>query len=397
MDPPIKPFKINIPNSDLARLKKKLELVEFPDELPVSDSWEYGVPITDMKRLVGYWREGYDWRQHEAELNRMPQFTTSIDVDGFGPINIHFVHKRSKRKGAIPLIFCHGWPGSFIEIVKILPLLVDPSGDDPAFDVIAPSLPNFGFSEGPSKPGFGVHQYAESLHKLMLKLGYDKYVTQGGDWGFSVTRFMGIRYPGHCVASHLNYLWVNPPKLFKQPLLYLQNLLPYSKKEKEGLARTKWFYDQGYGYNVEQSTRPATIGFALEDSPVALLAWIYEKLHDWTDSYPWSDDEILTWISIYLFSDAGPAASARIYYETTHPSHCEHLEYNPKVKLGLSTFPGDLVVSPWCCRRTLGPVVFDAVHEEGGHFAAYEKPELLVGDLRTMFGINGGACGIALQ
>ncbi len=161
---------------------------------------------------------------------------------------------------------------------------------------MAPSLPNFGFSSGPSKPDFGIKQYAECLHKLMLKLGYTKYATQGGDWGYAITRLIGFEYgPRYCVASHLNYIIANPPKPTSNPLLYLQYLLlPRTAQEKTGLARTEWFHTQGYGYNVEQTTRPATIGAALADSPVALLAWIYEKLHDWTDSYPWTDDEMLT-------------------------------------------------------------------------------------------------------
>ena len=228
-----------------------------------------------------------------------------------------------------------------------------------------------------------------------------KTVTQGGDWGYAITRVIGIQYPKHCIASHLNYIRANPPTLLKHPLLYLQYLLPRTQKEKEGLARTEWFHKQGYGYNVEQTTRPATIGAALADSPIGLLAWIYEKLHDWTDSYPWTDDEILTWVSIYQFSKAGPAASALIYYEAqnTHPYSREdprQVQYNAPVKLGLSYFPKDLLVFPRCYGRTLGPVVFEAVHDEGGHFAAYEKPDLLVGDLRKMFGPRGGARNVAL-
>jgi len=225
-------------------------------------------------------------------------------------------------------------------------------------------------------------------------------VTQGGDWGYAITRLIGIQYPQHCVASHLNYIRANKPTPLKHPLLYLQSLLPHTAAEKAGLERTSWFYKHGLGYNIEQTTRPATIGAALADSPVGLLAWIYEKLHDWTDSYPWTDDEILTWVSVYWFSTAGPAASARIYYEAqnTHPHPREDkrmLQYNPGVKLGLSYFPRDLIVLPTCYGRTLGPVVFEKVHSEGGHFAAYERPELLVGDLRAMFGTGGGAQDVA--
>ena len=251
----------------------------------------------------------------------------------------------------------------------------------------------------------------------MLKLGYNKYgptslfpmflflltfsiVTQGGDWGYAITRLIGALYPSHCIASHLNYIRAKPPTLLSHPLLYLRSLLPLSATEKAGLARTAWFREQGYGYNTLQTTRPATIGAALADSPVALLAWIYEKLHDWTDAYPWADDEILTWVCIYQFSAAGPAASARIYYEAqnTYPYDREdkrQMEYNGKVKLGLSYFPRDLLVYPKTYGRTLGDVVFEKFHSEGGHFAAWEKPELLAGDLKSMFGKGGGAEDVA--
>lgn len=207
---------------------------------------------------------------------------------------------------------------------------------------------------------------------------------------------MGIQYPESCLASHVNYVRVTEaPSFFKSPLQYLQHsVLPYSDGEKAGLERTRWFHREGYGYNLEQSTKPSTLGFALADSPVALLAWIYEKLHDWTDDYAWTDDEILTWISVYQFSKAGPAANVRIYYESKH-AHAEEvtkgLEYVPNVLLGLSYFPKDLVVPPQTWGRTLGPVVFEAVHSDGGHFAAHERPKVLAEDLQKMFGEGGGA------
>lgn len=268
--------------------------------------------------------------------------------------------------------------------------------DGPSFHVVAPPLPNFGFSDAVQKKGFSIPQYAEVVHKLMLKLGYDQYVTQGGDWGFMITRFVGAAYPKHCLASHLNFVRVHqPPTLTKSPLLYLRHVLtPYDALDKAGLARTAWFRNEGIGYNMTQSTKPSTLGFALADSPVALLAWIYEKLHDWTDNYPWDDDEILTWISIYQFSKAGPAASLRIYYEAKHSQVDEYAQgvaYVPDVLLGVSLFPKDVVVPPRRWAKLLGPVVFDAAHTKGGHFAAHERPEQLVKDLRTMFGGGGGA------
>jgi len=223
-------------------------------------------------------------------------------------------------------------------------------------------------------------------------------VTQGGDWGYAVTRTMGFLYPQHCKASHLNFARAQPPTWTANPLLALQHALtPYTAREKEGLARMEWFANEGSGYNKQQGTKPQTVGYALQDSPVALLAWIYEKLHDWTDSYPWTDDEILTWVSIYYFSTAGPAASARIYYESLHSNVLNYTilaKWTPGVKLGLAYFPRELIPVPKTWGRTLGPVVFESEYDSGGHFAAHERPEAIVDDLRKMFGKKGGAYGV---
>jgi hypothetical protein len=220
-------------------------------------------------------------------------------------------------------------------------------------------------------------------------------VTQGGDWGFIITRLIAHLYPQHCLASHINHVYAHPPSPTKHPLLWLQNLLtPYSAAEKAGLERTAWFRDNGFGYNHLQSSKPSTISFSLADSPVGLLAWIYEKLHDWTDGYPWTDDEILTWVCIYWFSRAGPGASTRIYYEAWNAEKertKKAWEHSGTVLLGNSNFPRDLVVVPRWYGRTLGNVVFEKYHDVGGHFASWETPELLVGDLREMFGEGGGA------
>lgn len=396
----IKPFKISVPDSDIEKLKEKLSLTAFPQAVDFSDSWDYGAPLKDIKRLAEYWQNGFDWRAAEAKLNaELPQFTTTVSTDGFGDLEVHFVHQKSALPDSIPLLFCHGWPGSFLEVIKILPLLAKPSSaGQPSFHVVAPSLPNFGFSSKVTKPGFGPPQHAEVCHELMLQLGYDKYATQGGDWGYSITRLMGIQYPHHVLASHLNFVRVTaPPKFSEAPAQYLRHaVLPYSQAEREGLARTQWFTNRGFGYNLEQSTRPHTLGFALADSPAALLAWIYEKLHDWADGYPWADDEVLTWVGIYAFSAAGADASVRIYYENMNAGvHAAAGGYVPHVPLGLSYFPRDVVVPPSTWGHTLGPVVFEKRHEDGGHFAAYERPEKLVEDLRTMFGKGGGAAHVA--
>ncbi|KAI1144451.1 alpha/beta-hydrolase [Hypoxylon sp. FL0543] len=401
----VEPYRIYVPDSAIEKLKAKLELATFPAETSFSNDRNYGAPLDDIKRLARVWREKYDWRAAEAELNeKLPQFTTTIGVEGHEDLRIHFVHKKSEKPGAIPLLFCHGWPGSFLEVSKILPLLTSGGeGDEPTFHVVAPSLPNFGFSQRVSRPGFGVPQYAEVCHKLMQRLGYERYATQGGDWGFMITRAMGRRYPSHVAASHVNFVLARPPSPLRSPLLVLRHALGwYSAHERAGLERSARFRAEGDGYGRVQTTRPHTLGFALADSPVALLAWVFEKLRDWTDDYAWTDAEVLTWVGVYQFSEAGADASLRIYYEAVHQpggggggggGAMDVMGWNGGVPLGISYFPRDVVVLPSSWGRTLGPVVFERRHEEGGHFAAYEKPELLVGDLREMFAKNGGLGG----
>ena len=212
------------------------------------------------------------------------------------------------------------------------------------------------------------------------------------------SRTIGLLFPEHCLASHINMIrTLGPPTWTKHPLLALQNALtPFSARDHAGFARTKWFVEEGTGYRQEQSTKPQTLGYSLADSPVGVLAWIYEKLHDWTDDYHWTDDEILTWISIYWFSTAGPTASLRIYYEATHVApggvHRDRTsQWIPKVKLGLLHSPKELSVIPHIWARTLGPTVFESEKTKGGHFAAWEIPDEVIGDLQKMFG-KGGPC-----
>lgn len=209
---------------------------------------------------------------------------------------------------------------------------------------------------------------------------------------------MGTLYPQHCKASHLNYIVGEAPKWTGNPLLALQHATtPYTQREKDALARRNWFLKEGSGYRNEQGSKPQTLGYALHDSPVALLAWIYEKLHDWTDSYPWTEDEILTWVSIYYFSTAGPAASIRIYYEALHTEFLDRArlsQWTPGVKLGFAYFPREISPVPRTWGRTLGPVVFESEYDSGGHFAAWERPDAIVADLQKMFGRDGGAYGV---
>lgn len=400
----IKPYRIEVNESRLQDLKTRLSLARFPDELDAAE-WDMGAPLADVKRLAKHWETSYDWKKAEDELNKLPNFVTDIQCDGFDPLAIHFIHIRSNVKGAIPLLWIHGWPGHVYEGIKLMKPLTE-GGDGvekPAFDLVVPSLPNFGFSEGPRKRGFALTQYAETLNKLMLKLGYNEYVTQGGDWGTHISRALAHLFPAHCKATHLNMDAADPPSFLKNPFLTLQHAVtPYTQRERDGRTRSAWFNEEGRGYNLEQSTKPQTIGYGLADSPVALLAWIYEKLHDWAHAYPWTADEVCTWVSIYWFSTAGPAASARIYYEHKHsadparPNRMTTKElrsYSPGVKIGYSHFPMDLMVLPSTWVRTLGEVVFERDHKDGGHFASWERPDEIVQDLRDMFGRGGGAFG----
>ncbi|KIM78507.1 hypothetical protein PILCRDRAFT_824411 [Piloderma croceum F 1598] len=340
------PFKISVSDEKIALLKAKLDTVTFPDELGDA-GWAYGVPLADIKRLVARWQNGFDWRAQERLINELPQFTRDIEVDGFGCLNIHYVHQKSQTVDAIPLLFVHGWPGSFLEVHKILPLLTATSQDHPSFHVVAISLPGYAFSEGPKNKGFAIAQYAEVGNKLMLALRYNEYVTQGGDWGHFVTHKIASVYGGkHSKAWHTNFGFATPPHPLWTPFRFLAFLItPYTPAEKAGMKRAIEWRKDGRGYFEIQSTRPQTIGYSLADSPVGLLSWIYEKLVTWTDEYPFTDDEVLTWVSIYWFSRAGPAASCRIYYESQKTNILGDTAV-PTIPKGISFFPKELANLP---------------------------------------------------
>lgn len=221
---------------------------------------------------------------------------------------------------------------------------------------------------------------------------------------FRITRAMSLLFPDNCLATHFNRDTGSKPKWASNPFLAAQHALtPYTKRERDGFERSAWFREEGSGYHLLQSTKPQTLGYALTDSPVALLAWIYEKLHDWTEGYPWTEDEVCLWISIYWFSTTGPAANIRIYYESVHSWYSGKLgkvtrkrvnEYIPRVKIGMSHFPRDIRVYPKTWNRVAGNVVFQKEYDRGGHFAAWERPDAIVSDLREMFGKNSGAYGV---
>ncbi|KIL70524.1 hypothetical protein M378DRAFT_67457 [Amanita muscaria Koide BX008] len=389
-----KPFRIEIPDEKLELLRKKLELTVLPDELE-DVGRDYGVPLADIKRLLARWKDGYDWRKYEAQLNDdLPQYTQELDVDGFGVFTVHYVHQKSTVTKAIPLLFVHGWPGSFIEVRKILPLLTQASPEHPSFHVVAVSLPGYAFSSAPTKKGFNLGQYAELFNKLMISLGYNEYVTQGGDWGSAITRQIALLYGGkHSKALHTNLpLEINLSLKARLLAMISQALWGTPADEKARTERRDLFTSKGSGYMAIQSTQPQTLGYGFADSPVGLLAWIYEKLVNWTDDYKWDDDEVLTWVSIYWFSHTGPAASVRIYYEVLSTRYKQ--QENTRIPLGYSYFPEENPLVPLIKPLKPSNLVFESQHHKGGHFPATEVPELLVSDLRKMFGKGGPAAGV---
>ncbi|KAJ5811157.1 Alpha/beta hydrolase fold-1 [Penicillium robsamsonii] len=420
----VTPYNIAVPDEKLQQLRHKLEYTTFPDELEAS-GWEMGVPLHEIKRLITVWRDQFDWRAQERKLNeQLKQVNVRTEVEGFGELNIHAVHHRSGNSKAIPLLFIHGWPGSFLEATKLLPLLTDTDGDGPVFDVVAPSLPNFGFSQGVKKRGFGLAQYAEALHKVMIALGYEEYVIQGGDWGSMIARTMSQYYPQHTQAIHLNFIPVIPPYPWRSPYQFLKSLLsvPFSAKDRGYIARALGYMTRDNAYLKQQETRPQTLGYGLHDSPVGLLAWIYDKMHSWSDKYPWTDEEILTWVSVYYFSTAGPMASTRIYYEASAPKRggsaavsedeaqeepLKKADLNymsteqvlgarapPSVCFAVAQFREEIFMWPMAWYRSIGNIVQETEYDRGGHFAAWEVPELLASDIKRFLGNNGPAYGV---
>ncbi|CAG8059702.1 unnamed protein product [Penicillium salamii] len=418
----INPYKIAVPDEKLQQLRQKLEHATFPDELDVL-GWDMGVPLDEIKRLVTVWRDQFDWRIQEARLNEtLNQINVRIAVDGFGDLDVHAVHHKSGNCKAIPLLFIHGWPGSFLEAAKLIPLLTENDGNGPVFDVVAPSLPNFGFSQGVQKRGFGLAQYAESVHKVMIALGYDEYVVQGGDWGSMIARTISQFYPQHVQAIHLNFIPVIPPYPWRSPYQFFKSLIsvPFSAKDRSLIAQTVGYFTRDNAYMKQQETRPQTLGYGLHDSPVGLLAWIYDKMHSWSDDYHWTDEEILTWVSVYYHSTAGPTASARIYYEASAPkrdvdesviddgsseTQKADLRYmslqqvlgaraSHSVLFAVAQFRRELIMFPMAWYRSIGNVLQEHEFDSGGHFAAWEVPKVLAADIKQFLGKAGPAFGV---
>ncbi len=368
----IRAFTLSVAEDELVALADRLDRVRWPEQEPVAD-WSQGTKLTVLRELVAYWRIEYDWRRCEARLNALGQFKTEIDG-----LDIHFLHRRSSRAGAVPLLLTHGWPGSVVEFFGVIDDLVEPEDPDAmAFHVIAPSLPGYGFSDKPANTGWGVERIARAWTELMSRLGYADWVAQGGDWGAAVTTAIGQLAPQGCRGIHLNMPIGRPGP---------DDMNSRDPKVLKALERLGFYQQWDSGYSKQQSTRPQTIGYALVDSPVALAAWILEKVFYWTDNdgSPWdalSMDQVLDDVMLYWLPATG-ASAARLYWE----SFADFGDGKVTIPAGASAFPKEILPAPreWV-ERTLTNLVYWNEVEKGGHFAAWEQPELFARELRACF------------
>ena len=373
MDDTIQPYAISVPDDDLKDLKKRLGSARWPEPEAVDD-WTQGVPIDWLKDICEYWSKGYDWREREAALNRFEHFSTPIDG-----LDIHFIHQRSSHAEAKPLLITHGWPGSIVEFHKVIEPLCEPTKHGgtaaDAFHVVCPSLPGFGFSGKPSSPGWSVERIAKAWMTLMDRLGYSRYLAQGGDWGSAVTQSIGWQDPTHCAAIHITLSMSTRPQVDDAP----------TAQEQRALDGIKYYGDWDSGYSKQQSTRPQTVGYALTDSPVGQAAWILEKFWAWTDCDGdplniFTRDELLDNVMLY-WATRSAASSARLYWESFRKIQREPVS----IPVGVAVYPKEIVppVRKWMEAKDFSNIQHFAEMPKGGHFAAFEQPTLYVEDVRT--------------
>jgi pimeloyl-ACP methyl ester carboxylesterase len=382
-DDPVVAFRAGFDDAAVDDLRRRLRATRWPEHETVGD-WSQGVPLAFVQDLAAYWCDEYDFEAAAARMNAWPQFTTRID-----DLDIHFVHARSPEPDALPLVVTHGWPGTYLEFLDVIGPLTDPAahggeaGD--AFHVVCPSLPGYGFSDKPSTRGRGVPWIADAWATLMSRLGYDRYGAQGGDWGSAITSVLGESHPEHVVGIH-----VNMPTVILRPLTD-----DSSDQERANHDDFAWHTRWGTGYQIEQSTRPQTLGYGLVDSPVGQLAWVVEKFWAWTDCNGdpytiFSREQLLDNVTVYWFTGTG-ASSGRLYWESAGPINTEGAAM--PVGFGRVTVPTGCSVFPRELRRPSRRQAeqrFTNIHwwnepPRGGHFAAFEQPGLFVDEVRSSF------------
>jgi pimeloyl-ACP methyl ester carboxylesterase len=384
----IRPFRIEFPEEGLADLRRRIAATRWPSKELVADRSQ-GVQLATIRELARYWATDYDWRACEAELNALPQFKTEIDG-----ADIHFIHVKSPHENALPLIITHGWPGSVIEMLGVIGPLTDPAAHggsaEDAFDLVLPSLPGYGFSPEPTELGWAVGRIAQAWAELMRRLGYPRYVAQGGDVGAAVTDSMGRQAPEGLLGIHMNLLLAGLGGGYPSP--------DPSAEERAALEAVTTFRASGNGYLIEQNTRPQTVGYALLDSPVALAAWMLD--HD-TDAYykisraflggqpsgGLTRDHVLDNITLYWLTGTG-ASAARSYWENTQAAAHAAGQPRPEIKIpaGFTTFPGEIWRTPrsWA-EKSYPSLAYFHEADRGGHFAAWEEPELFAAEIRAAF------------
>jgi pimeloyl-ACP methyl ester carboxylesterase len=378
-DTTIQPFTVDISDADLEDLQRRLSTTRWPDK-ETCDDWSQGIPLAYTRELAGYWAREYDWRRCERELNRWPQFRTRLDG-----IDIHFLHCRSPHADALPLIISHGWPGSVLEFRHIIDALVDPvahggSAAD-AFHVVIPSLPGYGFSGKPTGTGTSVERIGRMWGELMARLGYSRYVAQGGDWGSMITQSIGQTEIDHCAGIHITMPIVTPDP---------ETMNDLTPNEQAALEAMTFYAQWDSGYSKQQSTRPQTLGYGLADSPVGQMAWVVEKFHAWTDcerdgikhpEHVINRDELLDNVMLYWLNNTG-ASSARLYWESFNNPSMQPIA----MPTGCSIFPKEIFRSSrrWAEQRFQNLIHWNEL-SQGGHFAALEQPDVLVNELRTCF------------
>lgn len=368
----IRAFDIDVPQAALDDLKERLARTRWPERETVDD-WDQGIPLAYSQELAAYWRDEYDWRPVEARLNALPNYLATIDG-----LDIHFLHIRSTNPAARPLILTHGWPGSVLEFLDVIePLAAD-------YHLVVPSLPGYGFSSKPTEAKWSVEHIGAAWNALMQALGYDRYFAQGGDWGSAVTCAIGMNHANQCAGIHVNMVVGAPPPDLMTDL---------TDSEKLYLARFGWYQSKDSGYSTQHATRPQTVGYGLTDSPVGQMAWIVEKCHGWTDcghqpggqsigGHPenaLSKDAMLDTVSLYWLT-ASAASSARLYWHSFRNFSAGEI----LVPTGCSLFPNEIMrlSRRWAERRYKNIVYWNEL-DRGGHFAAWEQPELFVGEVRA--------------
>jgi pimeloyl-ACP methyl ester carboxylesterase len=376
----ISPLEIRVPEARLADLKERLTRTRFSDQI-VNSAWTYGFDSEYLNSLRDYWLNHFDWRKEEQDWGSLPHFQAEIQG-----LKIHFIHVRGAGKRPLPIILTHGWPGSFLEMTKIISRLANPEqfGGDAAdaFDVIVPSLPGFGFSDRPNAPGWNTFKIAEVWVELMRQLGYEKFVAQGGDFGANVSTVLARKHPERVIAFHLNYI----PGSY---LPFVDDSSPANEEERAFLASANRWIDEKGAYWHVQCTQPQTVAAALNDSPMGLAAWLIDKYRDWSDcdgdvERRFTKDELLAHVSLYWLTET-IGSSMRLYVESAKaPLHFARGE-RVQVPCGVARFPKEDPMPPRCWAERVYNIQRWTEMPCGGHFAAWEEPELLAQDVREFF------------